>query len=87
VAIRHNVSSRGIEDAVAISTKIFILEIAAAGVAGLATTKCRVATLPSVTRNDNRISDCLSLSVFICHPFPLSFRAQHGMNLESVRIL
>jgi len=59
VAIRHNVSSRGIEDAVAISTKIFILEIAAAGVAGLATTKCRIAT-PSrsrvMARNDTIIN-------------------------------
>jgi len=56
VAIRHNVSSRGIEDAVAISTKIFILEIAATGVAGLATTKCRIAMRPKGARNDTIIN-------------------------------
>ena len=65
MVIRHNVSSRGIEDAVAISTKIFILEIAAAGGAGLATTKCRIATLPSVARNDNRISEFPFLSAIL----------------------
>jgi len=68
VVIRHNVSSRGIEDAVAIPTKIFILEIAATGVAGLATTKCRIATAPAVPRDDNGINSFSFLSAILGFP-------------------